>query len=272
MMDFTYNPNQIIESIAQRGLTIVPDKIPGLETFSVDVEPNQRTTTKPDDTLAESLDNTVITGLGIPHSAFNKLSENEYSRSLATVDLFFSRQISDYQQKTCEFTSSLLRAYITFSKPIKDAILAKLYKERKTEKTETDSAMLKKLNKVIDSITISLPPPNIAPDKAAFEDFSSYSEMIDKLLLSLYSNELLEKDSEAATELTMIKAMIRSNLLRNYLFSSGFGSSIDVPELEKMDTRPLVDIQRAILNFRKRMEDNKSMVGKKEEGSGEQEF
>jgi len=70
----------------------------------------------------------------------------------------------------------------------------------------------------------------------------------------------------------MIKAMIRSNLLRNYLFSSGFGSSIDVPELEKMDTRPLVDIQRAILNFRKRMEDNKSMVGKKEEGSGEQEF
>lgn len=272
IVNFTYNPAQVVKSIADRGLTIIPNQIPGLEDFAIETEDNQSSKQRPDETLMEDLDRWFTLGLGPPPSAFNNLSEDEYSRSVATTNLFFSKQIRNYQDLVCGFTTQLVKTYIQFSKPLKEQLKELLKDKADDDKTSAttgddgsgsveETVLTKRLEEVIANLKAVLPPPNIAPDKAQFEEFKEYQDIIESMVDTMYSTELLEKDRDASEELTMIKAYVRSQMMREYLNTSGFGNSVALPEMQTMATTDLVKIQRFILNFRKRFEEMEKSLG-----------
>ena len=64
----------------------------------------------------------LILYLDVPPSAYNLLNENEFSRSVATNNLFFSRVISSYQRPVCEHVSSHVRTYTHMSETLKTKI------------------------------------------------------------------------------------------------------------------------------------------------------
>jgi len=268
LTNFTYNPESVVKSITERGISVVPEQIPGLERFDVSLEDTNKNRPVPDTDLMDDTGKMLVNGLGPPAAAMNNLSDAEYSRSVATTNLFFSKQIKGYQAKTCTLTTDLVRAYIKFSKPLRQAI-TDIIKSDSTDDGSVDIDTLNEteLHNIIDNISVSLPAPNIAPDKAGFENFESFHDIIDKLVDNIYSTDLVDRDSEE--DLNKLKAFMKNRMTRQYLVNSGFNNVIDVPDITDIDTGDLIDIYRTISNTKKRIEKmNELHKGKSDEDSG----
>lgn len=262
-MNISYHPNTIMKSLSDKSLMVVPKSIPGLTDFDIDSEKTSSSAQRPDDELSEDLKNITNLGLGVPPTALNNLSEDEYSRSLATTNLFFSNSIRGLQKIFCRFLTEIVSSYSKFSRPIRDSIITIIKEsvnfeeseesEESEDSTEMDLKVQYLVDDIINSISISLPKPNIAPDKAQYQELREYKDIIEELLNSLYPQELLEKDRDAAEGLTQLRAYTKSKIMRQYLHTSGFGTSLDIPELDKtMDASTDINqIYQTILNFHK---------------------
>lgn len=292
VINFSYDPSTIVKSIAQRGLSIVPKNIPGINAFNITEESNAKTNVTPDNELMEDLTNMFILGLEVPPSALNNLSEAEYARSVATTNLFFSKKIKDYQFTICEFTKKLVKIYLKYSTPLREELLSLLSKIEKdvkdkndnipedntdvdlndkdddvktsdgsaSEDDNADDANEKLLNEIIDSIEVWLPSPNIAPDKAQFEEAKVFDEAIETLLNGIFAPTMFEADRELGEQMTTIKALIKSTVLRRYIQDSGMGELIDIPNIQDFDTSEFIHIMQAVMNFRKHVDDTKRVL------------
>ena len=134
LVTFSYDPNEVNRSMAQRGLSIKVKNMPGIPDYDITNELNERTAASFDTQLLEEIKNMMILDLQVPPSAFNATSENEYSRSVATTNLFFSRTIGHYQMITCANGGHFAKQYIGMSKPLQDQILEAIREVRKGDK------------------------------------------------------------------------------------------------------------------------------------------
>jgi hypothetical protein len=256
-LNLSYHPSTIMKSLADKSIMMVPKNIPGLSEFEVDNENGSTTSTRPDSELSDELANMTNLGLGVPPSALNHLSEDEYAKSVATTNLFFSNTIRKYQETYCSFLKNIISTYGYYSKPLRDGIkeiLKSSINAENKEEQELDQQKTEELvSNIIDKISISLPKPNIAPDKAQYAELNEFKGMIDEILSTIYPPELLEKDRDAAEGLSQLRAYIKSQIMRKYLITSGFGMSLEIPELDKsLDS--IVDINKiyqTVLNFQK---------------------
>jgi hypothetical protein len=70
------------------------------------------------------------------------------------------------------------------------------------------------------------------------------------------------KDRDAGEGLTQLRAYLKSNIVRNYIISSGFGTNLHIPQLD--DTfESMIDINaiyQTILNFHKGFDSLKTVV------------
>jgi hypothetical protein len=236
MTNFTYDPTEITRTIAQRALTVVPKGIPGLDNFEITTEPNPSNDIRPDEGLMEDLNNMMILGLDVPPSAYNQLAENEFSRSIATNNLFFSRRIAAYQKPVCEHTARHVQIYTHMSKPLKDAIIKIL--SAGTDKkdqlpddpgaTEKKYSVEEKLADVIANITATLPAPNLAPNKTEFEELDTIISSISTALDSLFDNELGTNDDNPIAH---IRSVVKSDIIREYMIKIGVSRDVIIPDL-----------------------------------------
>lgn len=126
MMRFDVNPLTVQQDLIQKSLTIVPKNMKGISD-SLDIQTDHKSTGSitPDDSLLEKIDNWIVTWLEVPHSALNQLGDNEYSRSVATSNLFFSNNIRKKQKIVTRHMNKFIRLYLKYSPYLKEE-LAKL--------------------------------------------------------------------------------------------------------------------------------------------------
>ena len=240
MTNFTYDPVEITRTIAQKAITVVPKGIPGIENFEISTEPNTAGDMKPDEGLLDDLNNMMILQLDVPPSAYNLLGEHEFSRSIATNNLFFSRRISAYQKIVCEHTGRHVQIYTHMSQPLKDSIRS-ILSAGDDKKSTTSSPQLEagtteektvsledKLSDVIKHIEASLPAANIAPNKTEFEELDAVIASISTALDAVFDNDMGSNDDNP---IAFIRTLVKSDIVRNYMSKIGAARDVLIPDL-----------------------------------------
>lgn len=275
MMRFDINPLTVQQDLIQKSLTILPKGIKGLSD-SLDVQTEHRSTgaVMPDDGLMEKITNWIITWLQVPHSALNHLSENEYSRSVASTNLFFSNNVKSKQKIVIKHTSKFIKLYTKYSPILREKLINILKSTEKTEKANAsgeaasspksninievnDENIQKNLIKIISCIKTTLPSPKIVVDKAQYEEIEKYLDTVEKICDFIYSDDMIsgEKTSDLSDTLKMMKASIRSNMVRDYIDNIGFQSSYELPYPEDINFTNVRDLIQLLSNQRKGIND-----------------
>lgn len=288
-ISFSIDPNVIQNQIADKSLSIKAVDIPGMETFDLTNEPDQRGGSFDfDPNIMEQLDKEINNGLRVPAAAMNALGEDEYSRSVSTTNLFFAMDVAIDQDIVKNHVSDLIQKYATYS----EDFLNKIYEivpslrnrgkagkvassiENTVDADDDDTVKEDAANELpeeytietlIDSMRISLPKPDVAPSKAQFEVIEAMIAAITNTVNALFPDDLLGVNDEAASTVRLLRARFIATNIRAYLDSAGM-SSITVPESDFSEhireTGIMVD---AISNFAAMLKD-KATIGKPKEG------
>lgn len=290
---FSYDPSKIIQSIAEKEISVIPKNLPGVNNFSINEEEKTRAYPKPDDSLFEEINNMYILGLDVPPSSLNQLGENEFSRSIATYNFFFSNKIVNYQTIIVNCISNMIITYVKYSKSLKDQIAEvlknnidpneiddkdntdkkqdekskeEITKENDNENTDESNNNKELLNTVISNIRITLPSPKIVYDKAQYDEIDKYIEIIDKITDELFPDELIG-DRDYDDTYKMIKSFAKVTLLRQYLSDLNINTEFEIDDLENIDIETLASTKQIVMNIDKLLKDFKTKLAPEEEGS-----
>lgn len=265
VVNFTYDPAEITRTLAQRSLTIAAKGMPGAENFEVTQEANEQRGIRPDDSLIDDLNNMMVLGLDVPPSAMNLLNENEFSRSVATNNLFFSRRISAYQKIVCEKVARHVQIYTQMSESVKALIVAIL----KAGDEETDASKPSpeagtseddpkplsiddKLSDVIKCIVAVLPAPDVAPNKTEFEELDALIASLTTALEGIFDNDL---GDQSDNPIILVRALVKSDIIREYIRKIGVAKGVDVPTFDAAFLQRAIAFKQKITNLTKGLKD-----------------
>lgn len=262
-MSFSVDPNVIQNQIIDKSLTIKGINMPGMEEFDLSNEPDNRTGSVDfDPQMTEYLDQQILHGLRVPPSTMNSIGQDEYARSVTTTNLFFAMDVSLDQDIVIHHISDLLRKYARFSQSFYDIICEEIPSLKPTKKnssiesnddTSKDDIILLPegfdIDKLIETMSISLPRPNVAPSKAQFEALTAMIEAISVTVDALFPEELIGSDDTLSAAVRLLKAKFKTSNIREYLENSGM-SGLDVPESDFTGVMPsVIAIQDALANI-----------------------
>lgn len=277
-MSFSINPDVIQSQIADKSISIKATDIPGMETFELTNEPDNRTSSVDfDPSILEYLDKQITNGLHVPAATMNSLSEDEYARSVTTTNLFFAMDVAIDQDITIKVISDLLRKYARYSgefhKEIYDAVPALAPKKNKSGQSSTDETdpnsqeapINYTLDNLIDSMGISLPQPNVAPSKAQFESLDGMITAITTMINALLPDELAGPDDSLRPVIATLRAKFISNNIKLYLEGSGM-ANFDIPNSNfSAELGDMITFTDAIRNVGAMFEDKANIANKAKE-------
>lgn len=258
IVSFTYDPSEITRTLAQRSLTVNAKGIPGAENFDITQEPNEYKNISPDNELMDDLNNMMVLSLDVPPSAMNLLAENEFSRSVATNNLFFSRRIQAKQKIVCELVVRYVQNYVLLSEELKKDIrdILNLGTKDKDGKTSTkeqgtvdedtsEESVNAKIIDIIKHITATLPAPDVAPNKTEFEELDGMITALTSALEGIFDNDLASDDPIPA-----MRALIKSKLIRDYMTRIGVSKDVLIPDIEAGFLQELIDYKQKLANMK----------------------
>jgi hypothetical protein len=246
---FSTDPAVIQNEMAEKSVSITGSDIPGIETFEITNEPDQRTgAVNFDPEVMEDLNNQINNGLRVPAAAMNQLGQEEYARSVSTTNLFFAMDVSIEQDVVKHLMSDLIRKFARYSESFQKGLIKtvpsletaenKKDEELGIDKGPTDTKSSKDksglpegitIEKLIDAMVINLPKPDVAPSKAQFEALQAMVESITAVVNAMTANELTGGDATLEPALAFLRARLITTNIRNYLEASGM-SSLKVPD------------------------------------------
>lgn len=250
------DPTAIAQAINNQNMTLKIANHPNAPGFNISATDTQSQVPKADNELLDTLNSWFVTVLGVPHSVLNQLNEAEFSRSVATTNLFFSKMIRTYQGILCDHVSKYMQTTIRFY-PTLQKRMAKILQgvmkkntnnvtdteapetvtnnlsDESTMKSDQKDAIVKMLRNITKNIEVGLPAPNIAPDKAQYEIFTDYIRLIGELVDNLFPSELTGPDSELSDTFNMIKAFFKSSITKQFTTSSGLEGAFDLPTMDE---------------------------------------
>jgi hypothetical protein len=243
MYGISYDPSTIIKSVLDKELTIIPSRIPGVEEFNLTDENNNVDYPRPDDAILDEINNMYMLSLGVPPSAMNRLSEDEFSRSVAANNIFFSNQLKGHQKPICSFMTSLITTYIGFSTKLQDKI-GEILKGNSDDNADNKLSIKERVKGVINSIKFTLPNPNLAQDKSAFEEIKDYIEIVDTVLNNLISDDITS-DADLQSVVKTIRAEIKKRILEDHIKNNNILSGINFGNIGDIDISTMIgDTQR----------------------------
>ena len=259
MPKFYNDPDLISRDIVANSLSIVTKNIPGLE-HSLEVTTDRTTANSPtaDDDLLERLSNMSALGLGVPPSALNLLSEDEYSKSVATNNLFFSNHIRSIQRICNKVNKKFARNVVKFSSYLQKKIL-NIFEEGDEKDGKSDI-----LNKVYNCIDVTLANPNIVATKAEYEELREFMDMVDSLMDKAFPDELFAdgSDNDAKDFMGVIRAQIKATLIRDQVANLGLQGVIQLPSIEEIDFDKIESVHLLIKNLQKGISNLKGVISK----------
>ena len=246
--NFTFDPANIVSAVTDQAISIKAVKHPNAPGF--DIERTYTTDQMPqaDTDLLEKLQSWLTNAFGVPHSVFNQLDDAEFSRSVATSNLFFSQLVRSYQKKLSGFSTDFVKLNLKYSPSMQEG-LAKILNNHIHGKKDNELTspindggkdikankidINKTLSEVINRITVSLPAPNIAPNKAQYEIVQEFGSILDSIVNNLYPSEIVHnEDTEASNGLTILKGFLRSSMTKELLQHLGLNTGLDLQELD----------------------------------------
>ena len=256
---FSNDPTVAATNMALQGFTIQPKGIPGLpDNMEVQVEAGQPVHTQVEQgQLTDFLTNMFIDFLIVPHSAMNKLSEDEFAKTVATNHLYFCNQLRTFQRTVNDVTSKLIRTHLRFSYGLQQDLIKILtkYTTKKVDQNTTnaivaqaDCAVL--LNKVISSIRAKLPAPNMSVSKAQFEEIKAFTESLDGLMNEVFNDDMVPDDQISMNGIMkLIKSYTKARMAREYIKSVGNHQMFEIPELPEFDENEMRDVVMQFINI-----------------------
>jgi hypothetical protein len=274
LLSFSYNPDEIARSLAQRSISATVNGLPGMPEWKIDNDTVQRTSPDFDERFDEDIINMMLAHLKVPPAAMNALRENEYSRSVATQNLFFSRYIHKMQGKTIYHLSDVGRKYIRWSPVLQKAIHEAT---RSTEDAKDQGTIASyNLEEVINAIHVKLPSPNVAPDKAQFEELTAFIDAIDKLIESVYNEEIASGNAELQDTIKSIRSAIKAQIISKYTQLIGVTGSFVLPDMTQEIPEDVLKILQSVLNVNKGIKDQYKLLlppeANPEEDTGDNSF
>ena len=251
------------ESMVNRNIQVVPKSLAGTtDNLSVNYEKVYGNAQSPDTDLLDKLNNWIGMGLGgLPASVLNQLSENEFSRSVATTNMYFANTVAGWQLAIKPSNKKFISLYISSNTKLLEMIKSSIKKDKdgEPEKLEENTtgdveneALQKQVSDIIKSLEVDLPPPQMAAKKAHFEEIQSFAEMIEKLVSIIYSDDTVI-DDELKGSMPVIRATITSKLLREFLPKLGVQAIADIPEPTAIDADYAKGIFLYLQNLKKRI-------------------
>jgi hypothetical protein len=239
------NPWETANSVVRRSIQIIPKNIPGMTEFDVSTSAGEASnTTQVGTEIFEHINEMIKDGTGVPANALDKLPEEEYSRSIATNNILFARQLTEYQIVTIQHINKLILTYLSFNIPMQSKIFEIVSKSPHIKNTN-------KLNihQLISNITLVLPSPQIAPDKSKFTEIKEYTDAIKELSDMIYPEEL-DIDSEGIKEARRVqKSLFRQKSTINFIKQLGFLEVMSLDQLDKFDFGLFFDEQLEMKNI-----------------------
>lgn len=295
MFGFTTDPEQIAQTMAAKSVSVKANGIPGIQNLQVSSEGGtRRQRSSPDSELMDDIRNLLILGLDVPPSALNMLSENEYSRSIATVSLFFARKIAQKQSLTVSHLTDFIRCYVRYD----GVIIAEIIEILKNLDAETESAsddnkdkdntstdagtineeaavedkdLEQRVDRIIESISAHLPPPNIAPDSAQFENFRSFIGAVTEAVDAMLNADLAAGDAEAEEALTAIRAYMKTHVFTKYMEVNGFSDCLEFPDVKDLVGPDTFNFRQMLINLYRGLKSTKeALEAADDKASGEE--
>lgn len=255
-MDFSTDPSDISASIAKTSLTLSPKNMQGVAGFELNPTTQPGQSVRVDSGLMDAFDSMLVTFLGVPYASLNQVNENEYSRSVATVNLFFGRAIKLDQDILCKAMAKFYTTYIKYSPKILSD-LKKMLKNRgssaaarilagkvSTTKPSNDTGTNNELEDthvnhlvahILSSMKLSLPTPCVAPDKAQFAEIRDYLSTVSELAEVLFGNDLvMSSDQKGQEVLTFIRAKWKRMVCDNLFHRLGGFNTLELPSIEEL--------------------------------------
>lgn len=244
MFKFGHDPVAIARNIASNSVQILPKGVNGLNNLNISTSRESSNVTTPDTNMLEELTNLIVTDTGVPYAALNELGEREYSRSVATTNLFFSNAVACKQLVVNSTTSKFVRSYTQLSYPLLQEIHKVLEEKPNTEINQETIA------RIINSIEVKLPTPKIAASKAQFEELEEMIKVVNDLSEIMFNDEFVvasdrmePKDANAA-----LRASVRKTAIVEILKRLGNHSLTDMPGIMDISQSNLREYNEVIQN------------------------
>lgn len=251
-VSFTHDPMGVSQQIQNRSYTVKAKGIPGLPDYDISSEPNQKNDAAPDEQLAEDLKNLLILKLEVPAAAMNNLGEAEYSRSVVTTNLFFSRATLAKQKIVVSHLSDLVRIYTTYSVSLSESIkevIRTTHEDGLTPEGSTNQIDGDRLAQVIAGIQCTLPPPNVAPDKGQFDALDGILSSVDSILNAVMNDDITNGNQEFSAALTNLRGLSKSRMIQKYVKDFGFGD-MEIPDVDNLTgTNAFLQLRQALMNI-----------------------
>ncbi len=276
-LSFSMNPEIVSNSMAERSVSVALKAGQGLPEFDITTENVSRQNNEVNPEFLDRLKETIVIGLNVPPAALNTLSENEYSRSVATSNLYFANYIVQVQNSLCNDVADLARKYCRYSRPLYDKLIEivkpkSVNKDEKKDKVNpipeyTEPGVIEKtldekevdltdvsaeeiVANIINSITCTLPRPETAPNNSQLESAAPIIESIISVVSKMIPDELANGNEESLKALTILRGMITSNSVKEFLNKTGLITHIPIPSIS--DIKVMADTaetQLKLVNF-----------------------
>jgi hypothetical protein len=271
--NITNNPRTAAESIISSHLTIRPKGLPGVvDDLSVNQDSHYGNSQAPDGELLEKLNNMIGLGLGVPPSALNSLNESEFSRSVATINLFFANKVRNWQATIRPYNKKFLINYILCNSKLLKEITDVIEKDLKGNDTpkvqENTSDCIRKdqdvkaseiVKKVLSTVELVLNPPNMSSSKSQFDELNSHAEAVEKIMNMLYPDDLAV-DGDLKTYMSALRALASSKIMRQYLPKLGVHEVADIPSIDEIDTDQVTKVITFLGNVQRRANDLTKLI------------
>lgn len=251
------------ESLVSRNMSIKPKSIAGTtDNLSVNIDKSYGNSQPPDSDLMDKLNNWI--GMcfgGLPASVLNQLGENEFSRSVATTNMYFGNSVAGWQMAIQPYNKRFVVNYVSSCSKLIDMIRRTIKgdvkgepekREENTSEDVVDEQIETQVRDIIESIGVDLPPPQMAVKKAHFEEIQSFSEMIEKIVGIIYNDDIVI-DDELKSNMGVVRAAITSKLLREFLPKLGCTAIADIPEPSALDADYAKDVMLYLANIKRRI-------------------
>lgn len=283
--NITNDPRSAVESIINSHLSIRPKGMQGVvDDLSISHETQYGQSQAPASDLLDKINNMIGIGLKVPPSVLNNLNETEYSRSVATSNLFFANNVRIWQATIRPYNKKFLVNYIMCCGPlmheIEEIIENDIHGADTVHVKDNTSDCIKDnqvkdpselMKKVLSTIELVLSPPNMSTSKAHFEELGAEADAIQKLLELIYPDDVAPSD-ELKNYMSAVRAMVASKLVREFLPKLGVHEIAEVPSIVDIDTDETAKILQFLGNLKNRAQHIEKLVtGQLADGVGNED-
>ena len=206
----------------------------------------------------------------------NSLNDAEFSRSVATTNIVFSRKLMGYQKITCRYMTDFVQTFVRYSKNLRTEIATIL--KQSSDDTSQDKGTLvrngkspldKRVRHAIEHLEVTLPSPTMAPDNAQFETINAMVTAYSSLADLYIPDDIAGDDTDLKGTVAIFRAFYKSDLLQKVLRRSGLEDE-DFPDIFKdYDASELLKVRQAMINLTRGIKQQSSALGMApDDGSG----